>query len=82
MSDFLEQNHHDLSNPTLSTDHAGPMAQFLNGMPDWMNCISEDLLKALEGLPVPAPGSVPPGISLQEAIQVHWNILFTQLYPI
>ena len=71
MRDFEDQDLPDLSNHPTTTGHVGPMAKFLNDMPDWMNGISDDVMKALEGLPVPAPGPVPPGISLQEAIQVH-----------
>ena len=71
MRDFADQDLPDPSSPPPSTDHAGPIAQFLHALPDWMNCISDNVMKALEGLPVPAPGPAPPGISLQEAIQVH-----------
>jgi hypothetical protein len=44
---------------------SGPIAQFLNGMPDWMNMTPEDINLAVGSLPNP------PGISLQEAIEVN-----------
>jgi hypothetical protein len=48
----------------------GPSHQFLGCIPDWLNFNSEDL----ESLPIPLKGPSPPGISLQEAIEVkQWH---------
>ena len=51
------------------TAQSGPIAQFLNGMPDWMNMTPEDINLAVESLPNPSEGHILPGISLQ-AIEV------------
>jgi hypothetical protein len=53
------------------TAYPGPIHQFLSDIPDWMNISQEDLYLALESLPIPLKGPISPGISLQEAIQVH-----------
>jgi hypothetical protein len=53
-----------------STADLGPIHHFLSCMPDWMNINAEGLNLALESLPIPLKGPIPPGISLQEAIQV------------
>jgi hypothetical protein len=34
------------------TAQSGPIAQFLNGMPDWMNMTPEDINLAVESLPI------------------------------
>ena len=65
--DFMDQ---DILAGDLPTSQPGPIHQFLTGMPDWMNMSTEDLNIALENMPIPLEGPVPPGISLQEAIQV------------
>ncbi len=44
------------------------MAKFLSDIPDWMSCIEEAQLKAIDDLPVPAQGSQPDGINIHEAI--------------
>jgi hypothetical protein len=52
----------------------GPIHQFLSGIPDWLNFNPEDLDRALESLPIPLKGPSPPGISLQDAIEVkQWH---------
>jgi hypothetical protein len=52
----------------------GPIHQFLSGIPDWLNFNPEDLDLALNSLPIPLKGPVPPGISLQDAIEVkQWH---------
>ncbi len=52
----------------------GPIYQFLSGIPDWLNFNPEDLDRALESLPIPLKGPIPPGISLQDAIEVkQWH---------
>jgi hypothetical protein len=48
-----------------------PILDLLSGMPYWMNINREDLNLALESIPIPLKGPIPPGISLQEAIQVN-----------
>ena len=67
--EFMDQ---DILAGDLPTSQPGPIHQFLTGMPDWMNMSTEDLNIALENLHIQSPleGPVPPGISLQEAIQV------------
>ncbi len=50
---------------------SGPLAQFLSGMPEWMNMTPEDINLAVESLPNPSKGHILPGISLQEAIEVN-----------
>ena len=65
--DFMDQ---DILAGDLPTSQPGPIHQFLTGMPDLMNMSTEDLNIALENMPIPLEGPVPPGISLQEAIQV------------
>ncbi len=49
----------------------GPLNHFLSGMPDLMNINQEDLNLALESLLIPLKAPIPPGIFLQEAIQVN-----------
>ncbi len=57
--------------PTAQSER---IAQFLNGMPDWMNMTPEDINLAVESLPNPSEGHILPGISLQEAIEVNvWH---------
>ncbi len=52
----------------------GPIHQFLSGIPDWLNLNPEDLDRALESLPIPLKGPSPPGIFLQDAIEVkQWH---------
>jgi hypothetical protein len=53
------------------TAQSGSIAQFLNGMPDWMDMTPEDINLAVESLPNPSEGHVLPGISLPEAIEVN-----------
>jgi hypothetical protein len=66
--DFMDK---DIPEGQFPTANPGPIHQFLNGIPDWMNINQEDLDLALESLPIPLKGPIPPGISLQEAIQVN-----------
>ncbi len=44
--------------------------QFLSDIPDWNSFDKSVLDHAMQGLPVPIPGSAPRGISLQEAMNV------------
>jgi hypothetical protein len=53
------------------TAQSGPIAQFLNGMPDWMNMTPEDVNLVVESTPNPSEGHILPGISLQEAKEVN-----------
>jgi hypothetical protein len=84
--EFMDQ---DIPAGQFPTADPGPIHQFLSGIPDGnhgMNINQEDLDLALESLPIPLKGPTPPGISLQEAIQVnqrhtihirqHQNIIF------
>jgi hypothetical protein len=68
--DFMDQH---IPAGQFPTADPGPIHHFVSGMPDWMNINQEDLDRALESLQVPIPlkGPIPPGISLQEAIQVN-----------
>jgi hypothetical protein len=63
--DYMDQ---DIPGGDLPTVEPGPI---LTGMPDWMNMSTEDLNIVLESLRIPLEGPVPPGISLQGAIQVN-----------
>jgi hypothetical protein len=68
--DFVDQ---DPPSPTChETGDLGPMQKslFLCDVPDWINGIEDDLLKALDDLPVPAQGPTPDGINIHDAIQV------------
>jgi hypothetical protein len=66
--DFMDR---DVPAGQFPTADPGPIHQFLSGIPDWLNFNPEDLDRALEILPIPLKGPSPPGISLQEAIQVN-----------
>jgi hypothetical protein len=46
----------------LPTAETGPIAQFLTGMPDWMNMNQEDLNLALESFSIFFGRTIPPGI--------------------
>jgi hypothetical protein len=66
--DFMDQ---DISAGQFPTADPGPIHHFLSGIPDWMNINQADLDRVLESLPIPLKGPIPPGISLEEAIQVN-----------
>ncbi len=66
--DYMNQ---DIPAGQSRTAQSGPIAQFLNGMPDWMNMTPEDINLAVESLPNPLEWHILPGISLQEAIEVN-----------
>ena len=66
--DFMDQ---DIPAGQFPTADPGSIHQFLSDIPDWMNINQEDLDLALESLPIPLKGLIPPGIFLQEAIQVN-----------
>jgi hypothetical protein len=69
--DFMDQ---DVPAGQFPTVDPGPIHEFLSGIPDWLNFYPEDLDRALESLPVPLKGPSPPGISLQDAIEVkQWH---------
>ena len=58
--DFAEQ---DYSPPSPMSHYPGslnPLLQFLSHIPDWNSFDKSALDRALEGLPVPMPGPVPP----------------------
>jgi hypothetical protein len=59
----------------LPNAQSGPIALFLNGMPDWLNMTPEDINLAVENLPNPSEGHILPGILLpQEAIEANeWH---------
>ncbi len=68
---FMDQDDPAGQFPTVDP---GPIHQFLSGIPDWLNFNPEDLDRALESLPIPLKGQSPPGISLQDAIEVkQWH---------
>jgi hypothetical protein len=66
-SDYMDQ---DIPAGQFPSAQSGPFAQFLNGMPDWMNMTPEDINFAVESRPNPSEGHILFGISLQEAIEV------------
>jgi hypothetical protein len=69
--DFMDQYFPAGQFPTVDP---GPIHQFLSGIPDWLNFNPEDLDWALESLPIPLKGPVPPVISLQDAIEAkQWH---------
>jgi hypothetical protein len=73
----------DIPARQFPTAQSGPIAQFLNGMPDWMNMTPEDINLAVESLPNPSEGHILPGISLQEAIEVNeWHHIHNRHYQI
>ncbi len=62
---------------------SGPIAQFLNGMPDWMNMTPEDINLAVETLANPSEGHILPGILQQEAIEANeWHHIHDRHYQI
>jgi hypothetical protein len=69
--DYMDQDDPGDQFPTVDP---GPIHQFLTGIPDWLNFNSEDHDRALESLTIPLKGPSPPGISLQDAIEVkQWH---------
>jgi hypothetical protein len=69
--DFMDRD--DLAGQFPTAD-PGPIHRFLSGIPDWLNFNPEDPDRALESLPIPLEGPVPPGISLQDATEVkQWH---------
>ncbi len=77
--DFMDQDDPAGQFPTVypgpfPTVDPGPIHQFLSSIPDWLNFNPEDLDRAFESLPTPLKGPSPPGISLQDAIEVkQWH---------
>ncbi len=47
--DYMDQDIH--AGKFLIAAQSGPIAQFLSGMPDWMNMTPEDINLAVESLP-------------------------------
>jgi hypothetical protein len=69
--DFMDQDDPAGQFPTVDP---GPIHRCLSGIPDWLNFNPEDLDRALESLPIPLKGPIPPGISLQDAIEAkQWH---------
>ncbi len=66
--DYMGQ---DIPAGQFPTADPGPIHHFLSGMPDWMNINAEDLNLALESLPIPLKGPIPPGISLKSSSRGH-----------
>ncbi len=63
------------------TAQSRPIAQILNGMPDWMNMTLKDNNLAVESLPNPPEGHILPRISLQEAIELNeWQHIHDRHY--
>ena len=50
LRDFMDQDIPAGEIPTGAGGRTGPIAQFLNGMPDWMKMTPDDLNKALKNL--------------------------------
>jgi hypothetical protein len=87
----MDFNHHrdnmdqDIPARQFPTAQSGPIAQFLNGVPDWMNMTPEDINLAVESHPDPSEGHILPRISLQEAIEVlvnEWHHIHDRHYQI
>jgi hypothetical protein len=73
----------DIPARQFPTAQAGTIAQFLNGMPGWMNMTSEDINLAVESLPNLSEGHILPGILLQEAIEANeWHHIHDRHYQI
>jgi hypothetical protein len=82
----------DIPAGQFPTAQYGPIAQFLNGMPDWMNMTPEDINLAVESLPNTSEGHILPGILLQaievnEWLRIHYRhdqtiTLFSNVYTI
>jgi hypothetical protein len=75
-------NHRDNMDQDISARHfptaqSGPIAQFLNGLSDWMNITPEDINLEVESLPNSSEGHILPGILLQEAIEMNGNKYMT-----
>ena len=76
-------NLNDIPDRQFPTAQSRPIAQFLNGMPDWMNMTPEDINLAVESLPNPSEGHIIPGILLQAAIEVNeWHHIHDRHYQI
>ncbi len=82
--DFDDQRDHmdqDIHARQFLTAQSGPIAQFFNDMPDWMNMTPGDINLAVASLPKPSEGHILPGISLQEAIEVNeWHHIHQRHY--
>jgi hypothetical protein len=85
----MDLNHHndnmdqDIPARQFPSAQSGPIAQFLNGMPDWMKMTPEDINLAVESLPNPSEGHILPGILLQEAIEANeWHHIHDRHYQI
>jgi hypothetical protein len=75
----------DIPARQFSTAQSGPIAQFLNGMPNWVNMTPDDINLAVESLPNPSSseGHILPGILLQEAIEANeWHHIHDRHYQI
>jgi hypothetical protein len=85
----MDLNHHNdnmdqvISARQFPTAQSGPIAQFLNSMPDWINMIPEDINRSVGSLPNPSEGHIPSGILLQEAIVANeWHHIHDRHYQI
>jgi hypothetical protein len=56
----------DIPARQFPTAQSGPIAQFLNGTPDWINMTPEDIKLAVESNPNPSERHILPGVLLQE----------------
>jgi hypothetical protein len=66
----------DIPARQFPTAQSEPIAQFFNGMPDWMNMTPEDINLAVESLPNPSEGHILPESLLQEAIEANeWHLI-------
>ncbi len=69
--DYMDQ---DIPAGLFSIDYSGPIAQFLtgiSGMPDCMNMTPEDINLAVDSLHISLERQTPPGISLQETLEIN-----------
>jgi hypothetical protein len=77
--DYMDQ---DIPAGKFLTAQSGPTAQFLNGMPDWMNMTPEVINLAVESLPNPSEEHILPGTSLHEAMVNEWHHIHDRHYYI
>jgi hypothetical protein len=83
LNNHSDNTDQDIPARQFPTAQSGPIAQFLNGLADWMNMTPEDINLVVESLPNPSEGHILPGILLQEAIDANeWHHIHYRQYQI